>query len=107
MIENYHNRDKCDVIEDLRVIHKEYKRENRINQRYIVFCNGKFERKKLYTDELWAKVITEFPDTTYLPINNMAKSVCSAHDLGLGSLVDWVIRYSKDSRSKDSRFSCN
>ena len=37
----------------------------------------------------------------------MVKSICSARDLGWGSLEYWVLGSRKDSRTKDYVCSCN
>ena len=65
----YHNREKHDVLEDLRVIWKEEKRVNKIDQWCIALFHGYFEGMKFYTVEQWVKVIPEGLDNAYFPIN--------------------------------------
>ena len=70
MTEEYRNRDKRDVLEDMRVVWKEDKTVNRFHQWFIVLCHGDLEVKELYTVELWVKFMTEYPDTAYFTIKN-------------------------------------
>ena len=43
---------------------------DRVHQWCNVPCHVNFKGTELYAVKLWVKVITEGPDTTYLPIDN-------------------------------------
>ena len=58
------------MIEDMRVVRKEEKMVDRVHQWCNVPCHVNFKGTELYAFKLWVKVITEGPDTTYLPIDN-------------------------------------
>ena len=61
---------KKGLFKDLRVVWKEVKRLNMIDQWCIFLFRGNFEGMEIYDVEKWVKFITEGPDTVYFPINN-------------------------------------
>ena len=69
-VEAHCNRDNMYVIKDMKVFCKEKTRVNRVYQWCTVLCHGNFKGTELYSVERLVKVITEIPNTAYLPINN-------------------------------------
>ena len=57
------------MLKYLRVVRKEKERVNGVHKWCIFLCHGNFKGTELYAAELWVKVITLGPDTTYFLID--------------------------------------
>ena len=52
------------------LVHKETKILNKVDKWCVVLSHGDFEGMEFHGDKIWAKVITDIPETTHFPIND-------------------------------------
>ena len=58
------------MLKDLWLVHKETKILNKVDKWCVVLSHGDFEGMEFHGDKIWAKVITDIPETTHFPIND-------------------------------------
>ena len=69
MAKRYQNRDKTDVLQDVRVVYKEVYGLIGLVNAVFLFLGG-FEGMELHDVEQWVNIVTEIPDIKFFPINN-------------------------------------